>query len=68
MSMIRSIRGGDRDNDPEFGTRMRGSGPWYDLTRTRFLIACRRHGLDQSRVTLRSDLFRPPAGSQGLLF
>jgi DNA repair photolyase len=68
MSIIRSVRGGDRDNDPEFGTRMRGSGPWYDLMRTRFLIACRKHGLNQSRVTLRNDLFRPPAGPQGSLF
>jgi DNA repair photolyase len=68
MSIIRSVRGGDRDNDPEFGTRMRGSGPWYDLMRTRFVIACRKHGLDKSRVMLRTDLFRPPAGDQGALF
>jgi DNA repair photolyase len=68
MSIIRSVRGGDRDNDPEFDTRMRGAGPWYDLMRTRFLIACRKHGLNQSRVTLRSDLFRPPTGPQGSLF
>ena len=67
MSIIRSIRGG-RDNDPQFGTRMRGTGPWYDLMLTRFRIACRRHGLDGPRVVLRSDLFRPPAGPQGNLF
>ena len=68
MSIIRAVRGGDRDNDPEFGTRMRGAGPWYDLMRTRFLIACRKHGLNQSRVALRSDLFRPPVGPQDSLF
>jgi DNA repair photolyase len=68
MSIIQSIRGGDRDNDPAFGTRMRGSGPWYDLMRTRFLIACRKHGLNNSRLVLRGDLFRPPAGAQGSLF
>ncbi|PTS86793.1 radical SAM protein, partial [Sphingomonas sp. HMWF008] len=51
-----------------FFTRMRGSGPWADLLRTRFHIACRKHGLNQERITLRSDLFRPPAGPQGDLF
>ena len=67
MATIQSIRGG-RDNDPQFGTRMRGQGPWYDLMQTRFRIACRRHGLDGERVQLRSDLFRPPEGAQGRLF
>jgi DNA repair photolyase len=64
MSMIQSIRGGDRDNDPRFAERMRGSGPWYDLMRTRFIIACRKHGLNKMRVVLRSDLFEPPEGAQ----
>jgi DNA repair photolyase len=64
MSMIQSIRGGVRDNDPDFGSRMRGSGPWYDLMRTRFRIACRRYGLDGQRIALRTDLFRPPEGAQ----
>ncbi|WP_404369661.1 PA0069 family radical SAM protein [Sphingomonas sp. MMS24-J45] len=67
MAIIASIREG-RDNDPGFFTRMRGSGPWADLLRTRFHIACRKHGLNQERITLRSDLFRPPAGPQGDLF
>jgi DNA repair photolyase len=68
MAMIQSIRGGNRDNDPQFGSRMRGTGPWYDLMRTRFVLACRRNGLNKSRVKLRSDLFRPPNGEQGQLF
>ncbi|CAN5270547.1 PA0069 family radical SAM protein [soil metagenome] len=63
MSMIQSIRGG-RDNDPNFGTRMRGSGPWYDLMLTRFRIGCTRYGLNNERVTLRTDLFRSPEGAQ----
>lgn len=67
MSIIQSIRGG-RDNDPDFFTRMQGSGPWADLIRTRFGIALRKHGMDGRRVTLRTDLFRPPAGPQGELF
>jgi DNA repair photolyase len=64
MSIIRSIRGGQHDNDPRFGERMRGSGPWYDLMLVRFKLARRRFGLEGERVTLRSDLFRPPEGAQ----
>jgi DNA repair photolyase len=67
MAIIRSIRGG-RDNDPDFFTRMQGSGPWADLMRTRFRLALRKHDLEGRRVTLRTDLFRPPAGPQGELF
>ncbi|MFS0771269.1 PA0069 family radical SAM protein [Sphingomonas sp. 1P08PE] len=67
MATVQSIRGG-RDNDPGFHTRMKGSGPWADLLRTRFQIACRKHGLNRERLTLRCDLFRAPAGPQGELF
>jgi DNA repair photolyase len=67
MATIRSLRGG-RDNDPGFFTRMQGQGPWADLLRTRFTIACRRYGLDGARTRVRSDLFRRPAGAQGELF
>ncbi|WP_066796303.1 PA0069 family radical SAM protein [Sphingomonas soli] len=67
MATIQSIRGG-KDNDPNFFTRMRGQGPWSDLLRTRFHIACRRYGLDGERFNVRTDLFRPPAGPQGELF
>lgn len=59
MSIIRSIRDG-RDNDPNFFGRMRGSGPWADLIRTRFQIAARKAGLVGYKWTLRSDLFVPP--------
>ena len=67
MATIRSIRGG-RDNDPDFFSRMQGQGPWADLLRTRFRLACRRHGLLNERIELRTDLFRPPRGAQGELF
>jgi DNA repair photolyase len=63
MGIIRSIRDG-RDNDPNFFTRMAGSGPWAELLRSRFTRACRQHGLNQTRTTLRTDLFRPPQGRQ----
>ena len=67
MSIIQSLRGG-RDNDPDFFTRMQGAGPWAELMRTRFRIACRKHGLGHRGAALRTDLFRPPAGPQGELF
>jgi len=66
MAIIRSLRGGERDNDPRFFDRMRGQGPWGDLIRARFAATCRRHGFDRerNRISLRTDLFRPPEGAQ----
>jgi DNA repair photolyase len=63
MATIQSIRGG-RDNDPNFFTRMHGSGPWAELIRTRFEIACRKHKLQRLKIPLRRDLFEPPQGDQ----
>ena len=63
MATIQSIRGG-KDNDPNFHTRMQGQGPWADLLRTRFRIACRKLDLNRERLALRTDLFRPPEGAQ----
>jgi DNA repair photolyase len=63
MAIIRDLRGG-RDNDPGFGTRMKGQGVWADLIRTRFLKARKRAGLGGDRLALRTDLFRPPQGAQ----
>jgi len=69
MSLIHDIRGG-RDNDPRFGTRMRGTGPVAELIRSRFKVACRRLGLETSRrMPLETKLFRAPAvaGAQMML-
>lgn len=63
IHLIQSMRGG-RDNDPAFTSRMRGSGVWADLIRTRFQIATKKNGLNERRITLRSDLFLPPEGDQ----
>ncbi len=65
QSRIREMRGG-RDNDPRFGHRMRGQGPWADLLRRRFEASCRRNGLERGRsAPLRTDLFRPPNRAPG---
>ena len=34
-----------RTTTPNFFSRMRGQGPWADLLRTRFEIACKKYGL-----------------------
>jgi DNA repair photolyase len=63
MSLIQQARGG-RDNDPRFGARMRGEGPWAAMLRARFLLACRRLGLNSARAAeLDTRAFRPPGGS-----
>jgi DNA repair photolyase len=59
MSVIGSLRGG-RDNDPRFGTRMRGEGPFAELLRNRFRLAVQRAGLNGQRLVLNTSLFRPP--------
>jgi DNA repair photolyase len=63
MNIIRDMKGG-RDNDPGFGSRMRGQGVWANLIRARFVRARRKYGLDADRLVLRTDLFRPPEGDQ----
>jgi DNA repair photolyase len=70
MSLIQQMRGG-RDNDPRFGSRMRGEGAFADLIRQRFQLACRKHGLNQTReVRLDTSLFIVPRvpSAQGNLF
>ena len=59
MGIVQALRGG-RDNDPEFGSRMKGKGVWADLIRARFKRAARAYGLDKPYRTLRTDLFTPP--------
>lgn len=59
MGRVRDLHGG-QDYDPEWGRRMRGTGPWADLARQRFDRAARRLGLDAPVPKLRCDLFAPP--------
>jgi len=62
MSLVQQMRGG-RDNDPQFGTRMRGQGEFAHVIRRRFEIACRRLGLHHGeRLDLATQHFHiPPA-------
>ncbi|MFT4012906.1 MAG: PA0069 family radical SAM protein [Paracoccus sp. (in: a-proteobacteria)] len=69
MARIQAMRGG-RDNDPRFGSRMRGQGHEADLLLQRFRLARRRLGLDGPSPILDCSLFSPPprAGDQLSLF
>jgi DNA repair photolyase len=69
MSLIQQLRGG-RDNDPNFGSRMRGTGQFADLMARRFELACTRLGLNSERhARLDTSRFRPPhTGPQLALF
>lgn len=59
MHIVQDMRGG-RDNDPDFGSRMRGQGVWADLTRARFRRATRNLGLDQPAASLNQQIFTAP--------
>jgi len=71
MSIVRQLRGG-RENDPNFGTRMTGTGTYAELIANRFKIACRKFGLNQKRrgeEPFECARFRPPSlGGQMTLF
>lgn len=68
MSIVQSVRNG-RDNDPSFFTRMKPLGTWADLFRTRFRLACKRHGLNRTQPVLDCAQFvRPEEGGQLRLF
>ena len=66
ISIVRQSRSG-RENDPNFGSRMTGSGNFVELIRRRFDLACRRLGLNReddhmaSRTGLDCSLFKPPS-------
>ena len=59
MSVIQQMRGG-RDNDPQFGSRMRGEGLFAELISRRFDLACQRLGLNREREPMDTSRFKPP--------
>lgn len=60
MGIVQSVRGG-KDNDAQFFTRMKPQGVWADLIRTRFRVACRKHGIGKADVDLDCSQFRKPS-------
>ncbi len=69
MSLIRDVRGG-KESDPQFGTRMVGSGAYAWQIGRRFQLSAQKLGLNATRLKLRDDLFTvpPKAGEQMKLF
>ena len=57
--LIRDIRGG-KLNDSNFGSRMRGTGPYAEQIKRRFNLACKRYGIPRSFPHLDTTQFTPP--------
>ncbi len=63
MSIIRQMRSG-KENDPNFGSRMRGKGEFADLLSLRFKLACKRYNLNANKTpSLDTQQFRPNPNS-----
>jgi DNA repair photolyase len=67
MSRVHAMRGG-RDNDPGFGSRMRGEGELAQLLAQRFKKACQRLGFNAGRRNRELDTtqFRVPTRQMSL--
>jgi len=59
LNLVRDVRGG-KDNDPRFGSRMSGQGPYAFALQRRFELAMNRNGLKKRLPHLRTDLFTQP--------
>ncbi len=62
MARVHEMRGG-RDNDPRFGSRLRGEGVWAQLLAQRLQKAAARHGLNRTRIELDLGQFRAPVSA-----
>jgi len=63
-SLIRDTRGGGL-NDPNFGSRMRGEGPYAEQIRQTFKVYTKRYGLDRPLPEPDCTQFRPPRAASG---
>ncbi len=66
LNGVRAVRGGAL-NSAAFGVRMKGTGVEAELLRQRFVLACRKVGLDTRRTAfaeLDVSRFRPPAADR----
>ncbi|MBI2059294.1 MAG: PA0069 family radical SAM protein [Nitrospirae bacterium] len=69
LNLIRETRGG-RLTDSDFGVRQTGTGPYAEMLRKRFHLACTRLHLNEAGDEIDITEFRPPgrAGDQMGLF
>ena len=68
LNRIRDVRGG-KLNESEFGKRMEGTGPYWDMVVQSFKLHCRKLGFNERRAAseiIRKTFRRPTA--QGTLF
>ncbi|MVW72311.1 PA0069 family radical SAM protein [Bordetella sp. 15P40C-2] len=65
LHRIEDLRNGRR-NDPQFGTRMSGTGLWANLLRQRFNLAVRKLALNTTRPQLATHLFQAPEAATAL--
>jgi DNA repair photolyase len=63
LGRIREMRNGQL-NDPRFGSRMTGSGVYYEQIRDVFRLARQRNGLSERGPELSATAFRRPAQGQ----
>lgn len=61
---IRAVRDG-KLNNPNFGARMRGSGPMANQIADLFALFAKKHGLDGDLPPYDCSCFRPPADRSG---
>ena len=66
FKLIRDMRNG-KDYDSEWGTRMKGTGPYAWMLGRRFEIACEKLGLNVAKRKLTTDLFRAPRADDAQL-
>ncbi len=66
LARVRDVRGG-KLNDPRFGSRMRGTGPWADQISKVFQVFARMNGLQLGGPTLDTSQFQSPADPSGQL-
>jgi DNA repair photolyase len=67
LGRVREIRGG-KLNDPNFGSRMQGSGAYAENIAELFEISCRKAGLNSKRPQLSAKNFQRPGPAQLGLF
>jgi DNA repair photolyase len=67
LNHIRDMRDG-KLNDPNFHSRMSGSGPFADQIQSLHELSCRKFGLNKIRLSLSTDSFRRPNDKQMSLF
>ena len=67
LNRLRDVRDG-KLNDPRFGSRMRGEGPWADLFSSMFKLHKRRLGFNEARTELSTAHFTDGRMKQGKLF